>query len=63
VPDPPCEARFPVTVHVPGIAVVAPLLELLLEPQPVAKTNEIKIRIEIRFIRLSLTSDDQQQDE
>jgi hypothetical protein len=58
VADPLCEPRFPVTAHVPGIDVDALLPALLLEPQPAAKTNEIKIRIKMRFMQLSLTSDD-----
>jgi hypothetical protein len=56
----PCEARFPVTVHIPGIDVVAPL-SALSELQPTAKANRIKT--DIRFIVLSLISDGNQQDD
>jgi hypothetical protein len=54
--DPLWEARFPVTVHIPCREVADPLAAFLVEPQPTAKTIEIKIKM--RFILLSLTSDD-----
>jgi hypothetical protein len=38
-----------------------PPVTFLVEPQPTAKTIEIKIKM--RFIPLSLTSDDNQQDD